>query len=448
MLVPVRALAPLLLCAAVSLPSVSAQSACGTTLANTDYDEGSGGPDVQTSDAAACCAACAAAGAGACWAAGVSTIGTGCWFKTQAQTRKGGWNPQAVACWPAGRTPPPAPSPPPPPPPPKYTASLLSAPADPVISYQAGQTAWPQSFNPAYVQASPGTAGKRGLLVRSQNCSFTPGVCQGCNPRGPSDPVFRGSVITFAQLRSDGTFAQPYLVFAPDGSAAEDFGTEDPRLTLDESTGLYHLFYTCYSSSLGPRLCHATTTDPTAPYPGVWTRLGDVFPADGPGTKSGALLIRPAPPHYLIWGAGHISLATSDDLTNWTTVNDSYIMPRGAAFDNQLVEAGPSPMLLSDGNYVFLHNSDNSTRNCYNAEFSIISGQNPALVLQRAPVPLISPTRDWELGVAPAQCNVGCVVFLEAATPVLGQPNTYDVYFGGSDAVIGTARVKISIASD
>lgn len=225
-----------------------------------------------------------------------------------------------------------------------------------------------------------------------------------------------------------------------------DYGTEDPRLTLDPATGLYHLFYTCYSSSIGPRLCHATTADPTAPYPGAWTRHGQVFPDAGAGTKSGALLIRPSPPHYLIWGAGTIHLATSDDLYNWTTVNSTYITPRGSAFDNELVEAGPSPMLLNDGNYIFFHNSDNSTHACYNAEWSVISGADPTLVLQRAPLPLISPTQDWELGNAPAECNVPCVVFLEAATPILGQPNEFDVWFGGSDAVIGTARVKINIA--
>jgi predicted GH43/DUF377 family glycosyl hydrolase len=121
-------------------------------------------------------------------------------------------------------------------------------------------------------------------------------------------------------------------------------------------------------------------------------------------------------------------------------------MPRGDAFDNALVESGPSPLLLSDGSYVFFHNSDNSTHACYNAEFSILDGETLA-VIQRAPVAMISPTRDWELGTAPAECNVPCVVFLEAAAPVLGQPNEFDVWFGGSDAVVGTARIKINIAA-
>ena len=35
-------------------------------------------------------------------------------------------------------------------------------------------------------------------------------------------------------------------------------------------------------------------------------------------------------------------------------------------------------------------------------------------------------------------------VFLEAAAPVTGMTDTFDVWYGGSDAVIGTARVKVT----
>ena len=52
--------------------------------------------------------------------------------------------------------------------------------------------------------------------------------------------------------------------------------------------------------------------------------------------------------------------------------------------------------------------------------------------------------QDWEVGTAPAECNVPGVVFLEAARPVEGQPDTFDVWYGGSDAVIGTARVQFT----
>lgn len=422
---------------------------CGTIVPHTDYDEGSGGPNFPAANMSDCGVLCVSAGAATCWAAVYSD--TGCWFKTSAQTAAGVFNEKCTACWPAGRVPPPAPSPPAPPPPPRYTVTVVSRPNEPVISYLAGSTPWPQSFNPAFVEASAGTGGKRGLLVRSQNCTgWAPGQCIRCNVDAdhPIAPWFPGSVLSFAEQRTDGSFETPYLVFAPNASAPvdEDYGTEDPRLTLDKTTGLYHLFYTCYSKANGPRLCHATTRDPTAPIEAAaWTRLGDVFPGAPSGAKSAALLLRASPPHYLIWGAGEIHLAVSNDLVNFTTVNTSYIAVRPDSFDNVLVESGPNPLLLSDGNYIFFHNSANSTYECYNAEHAIIDGADPSVVVERAATPLLSPTHDWELGDAPAECNVGCVVFLEAVAPVDGLVDTFDVWFGGSDAVVGTARVHVQV---
>jgi len=304
-----------------------------------------------------------------------------------------------------------------------YNVSVIFRSSVPVIGFlpPISNTAWPQSFNPAFVAPSPGTGGKKGLLVRSQNCTgWTPGVCIACNvdQHHPIAPWFPGSVLTFAQQLSDGTFAPPYLVFAPEpGNGDEKLGTEDPRLTFDLSTGLYHLFYTCYGN--GGRLCHATTTDPTQPYPGKWTRLGAVF---GEGTKSGALLIRPSPPHYLYWGDSHIHLAVSNDLVNFTTTNPDFIVPRGNNFDSYLVEAGPSPQLLSDGNYVFFHNS--AGNGGYHAEYVILNGTHPdSAYLQRADTPLLSPTYDFEKGVAPAECNVANVVFLEVRSLSVHPPD-------------------------
>lgn len=45
----------------------------------------------------------------------------------------------------------------------------------------------------------------------------------------------------------------------------------------------------------------------------------------------------------------------------------------------------------------------------------------------------------------PAPCRrcAPQVTFLEAAAPVRGVPDAFDVYFGGSDAVVGTARVQV-----
>ena len=61
----------------------------------------------------------------------------------------------------------------------------------------------------------------------------------------------------------------------------------------------------------------ATTKDPTSA--DGWTRHGPVFP-DRPGSKSAALLTRQSPPHFLFWGDSNISIATTHDLLNYTTI--------------------------------------------------------------------------------------------------------------------------------
>lgn len=296
-----------------------------------------------------------------------------------------------------------------------YDVRVISRPDTPLISYLLGNTRWPQSFNPSWVEASAGTGGKEGLLVRSQNCSgFTPGQCISCNVDSahPIAPYFPGSVITFSERLPGGGFAQPYLVFAPDANAPvdESNGTEDPRMKYDPATGLYRMFYTCYGGKDGPYLCQAVTSDPTLPWPGNWTRLGKVVPTFPSGSKSGALLVRPSPPHYLYWGAGVIHLATTSDFQTFDTVNSSFIAVRkDGHFDNFLVEAGPPPLPLSDGNLLFFYNSANGTGgdfDAYNPGWVVLSGADPTQILARSETPLLSPDHGWEQGKAPFECNV------------------------------------------
>ena len=66
-----------------------------------------------------------------------------------------------------------------------------------------------------------------------------------------------------------------------------------------------------------------------------------------------------------------------------------------------------------------------------------------------------SPQRagvDWMTGAGAEQCNVKDVAFLEAAHSLAGvgealgssDVDTFRVYFGGADAVVGTAVVRIA----
>lgn len=322
-----------------------------------------------------------------------------------------------------------------------YTVEVIETDSSPVLSHLSGTSTFWQVFNPSWILPTS-TQPKQGLLARAQNCSSVPGTCTVC--LGTKNP----SVLLFSEQTSpepNPTFApvdESSIVFSPTG-IAEAYGTEDPRLALLPN-GTYMLFYTQYGEDAQGNtlvnLAIATTDDPTVGNDN-WVRFGPIFP-DLPHSKSGALLVRDEPPHYLYWGDTSITLATSNDLLTWTN-QFVFIAPRENDFDSSLVESGPPPMLLSTGDYIFFHNSADKTF-AYHPEWVVINGTDPTQIVQRAAEPLLSPTMfPWAAGTAPDLCNVPNVIFLEAAHPT-NDTDVFRVYFGGSDDVIGTALIKVT----
>jgi predicted GH43/DUF377 family glycosyl hydrolase len=260
--------------------------------------------------------------------------------------------------------------------------------------------------------------------------------------------------------------------------STDDRGVQDPRVAYDPNTQLYLMFYTCYNSGHVSNvskavLCLATTKDPTDA--SGWLKRGVVFKGS---SKSGALLIQEPPPaaagtagaaraagaagvaaaaggslHHLYWGAGQIHITTSSDPTVWPSEGKPFITEtafEGWAVQNDGVESGPSPMRLSDGNYLFLHNSWSMNDTIYDSAgyqpaWVIINGSDPTQIIARAPAPLWSPQKQpWMTGKAPWTCNVHNVAFLEAAHPT-DKPDEFRVYFGGSDTVVGSAVITIQV---
>lgn len=195
--------------------------------------------------------------------------------------------------------------------------------------------------------------------------------CVAALATGPS--VLAAAMLNGPFLNQSNGVTADQVVFQP-SAAFEKCGTEDPRIVQhDGTTYLFCTFITPrrnHSTLTCPTPCVdtaydctkaalslATSKDPTNP--AAWVRHGPIFPALK-WSKSGAAIVRESAPHYLIFGDSTLvpglRLATSDDLIHWTLVpNKLLIQTRKSSFDSVLVEGGPPPMKLSDGNYFFMY---------------------------------------------------------------------------------------------
>src|SRR5881396_3987851 len=153
-------------------------------------------------------------------------------------------------------------------------------------------------------------------------------------------------------------------VLYPDKDAQASFewpgGVEDPRIVeMEDRT--YVLTYTQWNRDI-PRLAVATSRDLI-----TWVKHGPAFARAAGGrylrseSKSGAIVSRIEGDrliatrlngkYWMYWGVPTIRLARSDDLLNWTPVEDStgaaiaVLAARPRGFDSWLVEAGPPPLL-------------------------------------------------------------------------------------------------------
>jgi len=288
---------------------------------------------------------------------------------------------------------------------------------------------------------------EQGLFVRVQNNAST----NGSSPYSvsPSFVVYSKmenlplnlNDIQFAPITSDSIVIQP-----PAGTGQDKCGDEDPRIVYREKDGLYYLLYTQWDCSL-PRLSLATTKTPNKA--DGWQFYGPIFPDSFGDTKSGSMLIRDdvGPPHYLYWGDGPIRLATSTDLIHWTNVNNSFIGTRSDSFDSALVEGGPLPLRMSDGNYLMIYNSarggypsDKPGWNLqYNVGYVVLDYNDPTKIITRSSSPILSPELAWEKeGFTPN------VVFLEGWYSI--GKDTFLAFYGGADQDVGAAVVSVTIS--
>ena len=321
---------------------------------------------------------------------------------------------------------------------------------EPVLGWALNNSVFPYTYNPSWLEGVDNGC----MLVRCQN------VTSPTNPSpGPSrlavSCLIAGTTEAFTPIVNES------VVFEPE-TPEEVMGTEDPRVQKINDT--YYLFYTAVQK--GPtddwiaRLSLATTTTPLVK--SSWQRHGALFPDvnEFQFTKSGALLVGDSwKQSYLIFGdcslynGLQVAVPTDETFTRYRVLEDYLLIEkRQGKFDSGLVESGPPPMKLHDGNWFFIYNAAQhlyGTPNgfFYNAGWVVLNGSDPLTLMARSDTPLLMPEQPYEvMGLTPY------VVFIEAMREDPGRSTqdstAFIVYYGAADTSVAVVRVVVQSTGD
>ena len=216
--------------------------------------------------------------------------------------------------------------------------------------------------------------------------------------------------------------AEPVFFPAEDDQKSREWpgGVEDPRIVESED-GTYVLTYTQWNRqtfSVGI----ATSKDLEH-----WTKRGPSFMQAAGGkyaqlryksagivtrldAKKGRLIAaRINGKFWMYWGEGAIHLATSDDLLNWSPVEDAkgepieVLKPRAGHFDSSFPETGPPPVLTERG-IVVLYNGKNAEKGgepsmgpmAYAAGEALFDAADPRHLIRQTDQPVLKPELPYE----------------------------------------------------
>lgn len=247
---------------------------------------------------------------------------------------------------------------------------------------------------------------------------------------------------------------QPKPVFFPDNDFMKPYewagGCEDPRIVTTPK-GNYLMTYTTYDGKTA-RLCVATSPDlyhwkkhglafKQRKYHDLWSKSGAIV-TKKVGTSMVATKIKGK--YLMYFGDTSIFLASSDNLIDWTIIEDAKAQPKAVFgprkdhFDSRLVESGPAAMLTKKG-ILLIYNSMNLHENgfaglppdAYSAGQILMDKTQPDSVIARTEGYFLKPEKDYEING-----QVNQVVFVEG---LVYFKNRYFLYYGTADSKIAVA---------
>lgn len=266
-------------------------------------------------------------------------------------------------------------------------------------------------------------------------------------------------------LSLDGTHFENYkepVLFPDDEDPFYDAefggGCEDPRIVRDEN-GVYYMYYTAYSHKNGiAKLYVATSTDLK-----TWTKHGNAFSQayggkyTGMWAKSAAVICDMVGDQFIArrmddgkywfyFGEGRLYAAWSDDLINWTPLEDEngnlvvVMEGREGKFDSRLVECGPQAIYTEYG-VLLIYNGANASPAGDGDPMLVYNAYCPGMVLfdpddhlsvkERTETFFMYPEKHYELdGLVNNVCFVEGLVFYHGS---------WYLYYGTADSRLAVA---------
>ena len=198
-------------------------------------------------------------------------------------------------------------------------------------------------------------------------------------------------------------------------------GAEDPRIAKIDDT--FWLTYTAYDGETA-RQALASSKDMFE-----WERHGLIFPELG-WTKAGAIVPEKINGKYwMYFGDTNIWVAHSEDLVNWTPIEEPVMRPRPGMFDSGLIEPGPTPLITEHGILMLYNSADDNL--VYRTGQALFDINDPTRLLKRSDDFFLEPDEELEV-----DGQIPNVVFIEGLSK-LG--DTWYLYFGMGDSGIGVA---------
>jgi len=264
-----------------------------------------------------------------------------------------------------------------------YDVKILSKGARPAISLVnprgSGYSPCKFNFNPAFVPTGPNVPSSF-IILRASGCPASFG--------GSSDHLL------MAPCDESGVCGDVLPTPLPFENDAED-----PRIfQLTDAAGAHWTYLYYFASGVGQATVYLRRTQ-TPLNVSSWEPVASALPWH----RNGCTIIRPTGPHYVFFGESPplpgLGVATTTNFVDYTVLNDKWMVPNGpnASAPEIVIEAGSTPVQLSDGSYLHLYAAGTPgwvANGNYTGGWVIMDKDAPEKIIAKSTTHLFVPTMD------------------------------------------------------